>query len=109
MSASQPANKAPREFLVEVRGDVIIRLDQSVLDVVDEDWRDQFYELWTDDEIVEHVCYNLLVNRIPLSSMDGWADQPKDRAELIVHDRRIIHGWDFDVQEIFGERHRSEH
>jgi hypothetical protein len=89
-----------REFMVEIRGDIIIRLDQAVIDAVDDEWRSEFYGLWTTDDVVEHIAYNLFVNRIPLSSMDGWADQPNTNAELDMHDPRLDLGWEFEVIEL---------
>ena len=72
-----------RYFEIRIDGWAVIKLDDAVIDVVDDDWRSQFYNLHTPEEIAEHIGYNLLVNRWPLSSLDGWADQPDTNAVIV--------------------------
>ncbi|RLC97211.1 MAG: hypothetical protein DRI46_13185, partial [Chloroflexi bacterium] len=60
-----------------------VRIDQAVIDAVDDDWREYLYDLRTVDDIVKHVAYNLIENGIGLSQMDGWADQPDSNARVI--------------------------
>jgi len=59
-----------------------IKLDQSVFDAVDEDWQGTFGEVHGDNEIVEHIAWNMIANRLPLSKIDGWADKPDYYARL---------------------------
>jgi len=54
--------------------DAVIVLDQSVIDVVDDDWRRSLYPLHTPEDIAEHICYNIVEHRLRLSQMDGWAN-----------------------------------
>ena len=61
----------------------IIELDQSVIDAVDDDWRAALYQLNTPEEIAEHICFNMVENRIGLSLMDGWADMDNNMAKII--------------------------
>ena len=76
----------------------VIELDQQVFDAVDDEWRSMLYDLRTDKQIVEHVGYNLICNRIKLSQMDGWADQPNDNARVLVWPD--LNQWDIEVYEI---------
>lgn len=83
-----------RKFRVEIGAVVTLELDSSVIAVVDDEWRSHLYDLRTPNEIAQHIAFNLLVNGIRLSSMDGWADQADDLAKLGVVD------WDVTAKEI---------
>ena len=39
-----------------------------------EEWQRQFYPFDTEAEVLEHLIYNLVLQRQRLSSLDGWAD-----------------------------------
>jgi len=73
-----------RQFYVDFgsRGNVIIELDEKVIDVVDDEWRSQLYNLETPEDIAEHVAYNLIQGS-RLSQLDGWADQPDENARIV--------------------------
>ena len=74
-----------RYFKVTIQTDAIVRLDDAVIEAVDDEWRSAFYSLRTPEDIAGHIGYNMIVNRWPLSSLDGWADQPDENAQF---DRR---------------------
>ena len=61
----------------------IVEIDQELIDVVDDDWRSVLYDLHTPEEIAEHIGYNLIINNIHLSQMDGWADKDNDLARVV--------------------------
>jgi len=84
-----------RKFLVEFRGSAVIELDDAVIEAVDDTWRSQLYDLHTPEQIAEHIAHNLIANRIQLSHMDGWADQPDSNAEVIREP-----DWEMDVKEV---------
>lgn len=63
--------------------DIVIELDERVIDVVDDEWRNHLYQLTTPEEIAAHVAYNLVVNKWRLSTLDGWADQPDSNARIV--------------------------
>ena len=71
-----------RSFLVEFSGEVYIDLDEKVIDVVDDKWREKLYDLHTPEDIAKHIAYNMVFNKWPLSSLDGWADQPNENAQI---------------------------
>lgn len=52
-----------------------IEIDDVVIRAVDDDWRSSLYDLHGAEEIAKYIGYNLIVNGLRLSSMDGWADQ----------------------------------
>ena len=58
----------------------------GVIAVVDDEWRSQLYDLQTSGEIAKHIAYNLFFNGFSLSELDGWADQPNERARIIDDD-----------------------
>ena len=70
-------------FGIVVKSLSILELDEDVIDVVDDDWRSNLYDIHTPEEIAEMVGRCMVVHRLPLSSLDGWADQPDDNAKLI--------------------------
>lgn len=72
-----------RLFNIELHSAVTVELDDAVINAVDGDWRSSLYNLHTAEEIAGHVGYNLVVNGVGLSSMDGWADQNDDNARLL--------------------------
>jgi hypothetical protein len=59
-----------------------IELDDKVINVVNDEWRNVLYDLYTPEEIAEHIVYNMVVNHANLSQLDGWADQSNDNAKL---------------------------
>ena len=73
------------EYGFDVIDTAVIELDQAVIDAVNDDWRDQLYDLNTPEEIAEHIAYNLFVNNVGLSQLDGWADQPNENARIIKY------------------------
>ena len=66
---------AKRKFVIRFDGVTEIELDDQVIDVVDDEWRSQLYNLHTPEDIAEHIAYNYIFNNDRLSSLDGWADQ----------------------------------
>jgi hypothetical protein len=72
-----------RTFYVEFVVNAKIELDDQVIDVVDDEWRSQLYNLKTPEQIAEHIAYNMLAYDSNLASLDGWADQPNSNARII--------------------------
>ncbi len=87
-----------RRFEVHFEGSGIIELDDAVFDAVDDEWRSVFYNLNTLTDIAEHVGYNLIINRVQLSHLDGWADQPDENA-------RVLEKPDWEVEAEIARRH----
>lgn len=79
----------------------VIELDDRVIEAVDDEWRAVFCDLHTPEDIAKHVGFNLIFNLAPLSSLDGWADQPDSNA-------RVLHWPDWDCLEIEAEEIRGE-
>lgn len=73
-----------RKFEVTIEITVLVELEDAVIEAVDDEWRSVFYSLHTPEAIAGHIAYNLAVNRWPLSSLDGWADQPDKNAKLLT-------------------------
>ena len=69
-----------RRFEVEINGYCIIELDDEVIDAVDDNWRANFYNLRTPEEIAAHIAYNILIGGLDLTALDGWADQSRTGA-----------------------------
>lgn len=65
-----------RKFTVEVTHYVTVEVnDESVLSRVDLDWRERFYDLRSDAEVVEHLASNFIRNGIvDIGKLEGWAD-----------------------------------
>ena len=79
-----------RTYRLRIDGWATIELDKQVIDVVDDEWREYLYQLDTPEEIAAHVGYNLVINGIPLSMMDGWADQPDTNARIVDVDWEVV-------------------
>lgn len=60
----------------------IVELNQRVIDAVDDEWRENLYDLNTPEEIANMIGRSMLVYRSKLSDLDGWADMPNDYAKL---------------------------
>ena len=76
----------------------VIELDDAVIEAVDDEWRAQFYNLHTPERIAEHIGFNLIINRQPLSDLDGWADQPNGNARVLEWPDLI--DWEIEVEEV---------
>jgi hypothetical protein len=60
--------------------DVIERVTNPVSG---EEWRKQAYNLYTRDEVLQHLAYNCLANGVErVNHLDGWADLPDDAATM---------------------------
>jgi hypothetical protein len=70
-----------RIFKIGCRVEVEVVLDDQIIDVVDDEWRSQLYNLYTPEEIAEHIGLALLQGWT-LKQLDGWADQPVTNARL---------------------------
>lgn len=81
------------KFLVTVSKTVELELDDAVIKAVDDDWRANFYALYDDIDIAEHIGYNMLCNDASLSQLDGWADQPNENARIVSTDN----SWDIEA------------
>jgi|GEM_PF-3337337 len=88
------------EFLYDssYEDSAVIELDEAVIEAVDDEWRAVFYDLRTPEAVAKHIGYNLIVNRLVLSQLDGWADQPDANARAIS--RPDLTNWDIEVAEI---------
>jgi len=53
---------AKREYVVTFEIEAVVQIDDAVFAMVDDEWRENFYpDLKTENDIVEHVAYNLLL------------------------------------------------
>lgn len=59
-----------------------------------DEWREHLYKLDTEDEVLEHLAYNLIANGVSqVRRLDGWADMPNDAATMSFGDD----DFDFEV------------
>ena len=61
----------------------VIEIDSAVFDTVDDDWKDQLYNLRNDEEIAKHVAYNMIANNASLTRMEGFALLDDNNAKFI--------------------------
>lgn len=73
---------AKKQFGITLHGYAVIELDDAVLNTVDDEWRDSFYNLTSPEDIAAHIAFNLIVNHWKLSQLDGWADMPDKFAQV---------------------------
>lgn len=69
-----------------VRLDALVEIDDRLLaSVLTDEWRQDYYRLLTAGDVATHLAYNLIQGS-SLASLDGFADQPEDRATLLEID-----------------------
>lgn len=49
-------------------------------------WRDVLYDLAEEDEVIEHLAYNLGIRDRYLTQLDGWADMTDEAADARIVD-----------------------
>jgi hypothetical protein len=85
-----------RKFSVELRTTVTLEIDDSVIGAVDEEWRRRFYQLEEPVDVAAHVAYNMVVNDLDLSDLDGFANLKDDLASV----KEDPGGWECEAVEI---------
>ncbi len=71
-------------FHVRFDGEITIELSDAVLAQVDNEWRKNFYSnIRTPEDIVEHIAYNIVINRWNLSALDGFANLSDDNVTIL--------------------------
>jgi len=76
----------PKKRRFWVRIDALVEIDDRLLaSVLTDEWRQDYYRLFTAGDVAAHLAYNL-IQRSSLASLDGFADQPEDRAVLLEID-----------------------
>lgn len=84
--------------LVTWQVSVEVVVDDAVVDgVLTDEWRQQFYQLHTPEDVAHHIAYNL-VRGSRLHSLDGFADRSDDEATVTSED------WDVSDVEVLGKR-----
>lgn len=54
-------------------------------------WRDNFYDLRTEADVIAHLAYNCAMNRYHYASeLDGWADLPREAATMDITDAETL-------------------
>ena len=72
-----------RKFRVRFEGEVEIEVADELLKACNTDeWRDSMFQYTRDEQFVEHIAYNMVLNELKLESVDGFADQSKERVKL---------------------------
>ena len=70
------------KFNITIQGTATLELHQDVIDVVDDEWREDLYDLHTPEEIAEMIGRCMMLGS-RLSQLDGWADQEDNKAVLL--------------------------
>lgn len=68
-----------RKFVVQAEVEIEVEFNDELLP--DDEWRTQFYEIYTLEDLAEHLAWNLGFNRGRLSMLDGFADRPDSDAK----------------------------
>ena len=72
----------PQSERYEVTATVYVSVTVNDPEVIDrvcgvgaDEWRAQFYDMWSPEEVVEHFAFNAITNGVhDISRLDGWAD-----------------------------------
>jgi hypothetical protein len=58
-----------------------------------DEWRSQFYDLHTEDEVAEHFVFNAVTNGIyDVSGLEGWADIQPGAVRVEIDDSDVMVG-----------------
>lgn len=70
----------------------VIEIDQSVIDHVDDEWRNTYcdlydcvVEIFTPEEIASFISFHMIVNGLRLSQIDGFEDFDDNLAKIIQY------------------------
>lgn len=77
-----PKNPERKEFRVKLTCYVTLRISPTVLAGVDDGWRQTYYQLHSDEDVAQHIAYNMVVNDLSLQQIDGFADRKEREAEV---------------------------
>lgn len=48
-------------------------------------WRDHLYELFTRDDVLRHLAFNVVINGVEdIRRLNGWADVPEDAVRMRI-------------------------
>lgn len=76
---------AKRKFEIEVSCIVKVEFDESIMP--DDDWRANFYPIYTPYQLAAHLAYNAVANgKRTLYNFDGFADRDPSAAIMCVED-----------------------
>lgn len=73
---------------IEVQVTITIS-DEAPVDVISrcftDEWRDNFYDMSTEDDVIAHLAYNAAINGvIEIERLDGWGDVPRGMVRMEV-------------------------
>lgn len=60
-----------------------LELDDAVIANVDDIWRKLFYDFNEPRQIADHIAFNMIVNDLTLSKIDGFANLSDDMVVLL--------------------------
>ena len=90
--------KKMRKFTVRFEGEVEIEVDDALLKSCNTDqWREQITRFTRDEQFVAHIAYNMVMNNLRLEEIDGYADQPEDRVNLVSGNPQ---DWEIEATEV---------
>ena len=96
---------AIRKFKVRIETEVEINVDESVINQVNDDWREMFYyDIDTPCKVVEHLAYNIILFDRKLSDLDGFANLPNTAVMIYGMNKEINDpNWEIEATEITEE------
>lgn len=75
-----------QKFRVIFLATIDIELDPKVIAQVDDDFRENYYNLKKPEDIAQHIAYNILFNNAELSQLDGFANLKDEMVEVLDKD-----------------------
>lgn len=71
-----------KKYSITIIGTAEIKIDDSVLKAAStDDWQKQ-HGISGEEDVIEHIAYNMIVNGCELSEIDGFADRENEEAIL---------------------------
>ena len=88
---------AKRRFKTRYVVDIELDIEEELIrEAQQPDWRALCYRLTSDQDVVDHIAYNLVCNRAQLPQLDGFAHRKKEDA-VVVNENWDVENWDVDV------------
>lgn len=61
-------------FYVNFECEIALDIDERVMEVITDDWRSHFYNINTWEDLAAFIGYNMFINKLKLSQIDGLCD-----------------------------------
>ncbi|KSV16461.1 hypothetical protein DA01_03595 [Dehalococcoides mccartyi] len=73
-----------KKFRMVIETEIEIEIEDVAFDIVNEDWKNCFFDLDGEEEIAKHIALNMVINDRKLSQLEGWYGLRGDNARITL-------------------------